>query len=374
MDGSKKKHHKIRAGAVINVLVIVISVCLVAYFFFSEDGLMDLLKSSRSINFLWLLMAVVAQLFNVLMDTVVTFNFIHSRYSYFSLWDALKVCLVGQFYSAITPSSTGGQPMQVYLMSKMNIGAGFGTSCMMQKFIVYQLSSTVFSLLAIVIRFDYFIKTMSTPVMWAFVLIGFLSQLVVTFGLIVVSFNKRLSGLLLRFIAWLMHKLRFIKNPDGKIDSLKKQIDMFHEGNKQLFKVPRLMVSSYLLVFLQILAILSVPYFIYRAFGLDGASPLDMICSQAYVNLASSLIPLPGASGAAELGFSAFFGLFFTAGTLKSAILVWRIITYYGMILFSSPFSYFTKDKRKHDIDAIAQTISGDLHNGRPDCNTNEKE
>lgn len=38
----------------------------------------------------------------------------------------------------------------------MNISAGFGTSCMMQKFIVYQLTSTAFSLIAIVVRFDYF--------------------------------------------------------------------------------------------------------------------------------------------------------------------------------------------------------------------------
>lgn len=362
MDGSKKKrHHRIRAGAVINILVIVISVCLVAYFFFSEEGLMDLLRSSRSIGIFWLLLAVLAQLFNVFMDTLVTFNFIHSRFSYFTLWDALKVCLVGQFYSAITPSSTGGQPMQVYLMSKMNIGAGFGTSCMMQKFIVYQLTSTAFSLIAIVVRFDYFLKTMTTPVLWAFVLIGFLSQMVATFGLIVVSFNEKLSAQLVRFIAWLMKKLRFIKDPEHKADSLRKQIEMFHESNKELFKVPRLMVSSYLLVFLQILAILSVPYFIYRSFqgpGVDGASYIDILCSQAYVNLASSLIPLPGASGAAELGFSAFFGMFFVGGTLKSAILVWRIITYYGMILVSSPFSYFTKDKRKHDIDRLAQEMS----------------
>ena len=359
MDGSKKKRHlKIRAGAVINILVIVISVCLVAYFFFSEEGLMDLLRSSRSINFLWLLMAAVAQMFNVFMDTLVTFNFIHSRYSYLTLWDAFKVCLVGQFYSAITPSSTGGQPMQVYLLSKLNISAGFGTSCMMQKFIVYQLSSTVFSLLAIFVRFDYFLKTMNTPVMWAFVLIGFLSQLVVTFGLIVVSFNEKLSAQLVRFISWVMKKLRFIKNPEKKAQALQGQIDMFHQGNKELFKVPKLMLSSYILVFLQILAILSVPYFIYRAFQLDGASPLDMICSQAYVNLASSLIPLPGSSGAAELGFSAFFGMFFVSGTIKSAILVWRIITYYGMILISSPFSYFTKDKRIHDINQLAQEMS----------------
>lgn len=356
MSSSVKKRRKISGRLIINIFVIVFSICLVGYFFLSENGLMDLLRSSQTISLFWISMAVFAQLFNLLMDTFVTYNFVHLRYKHFSLWDAVKVCLVGQFFSAITPSSTGGQPMQVYLMTKMGINAGYGTSTMMQKFIVYQLTSTAYSILAIALRFDFFIENLDTPGMWIFVLIGFASQLIVTFALIVICFNRYLSTKFVNFLAKLFKKFKY-KKADQKIASLERQINMFHQSNKELLKESRLMVSSFLLVILQLTAILSVPYFIYRAFGLSEASPVDMICCQAFVNVASSLMPLPGASGAAELGFSAFFGVFFTAETIKSAILVWRIITYYGTILLSLPFSYFTKDKKEHEKDLEERMI-----------------
>ncbi|MGN0550861.1 MAG: YbhN family protein [Acutalibacteraceae bacterium] len=353
-----KKTRKISASFILNILVILISVGLIIYFFISENGFIDLIRSDRKIIAGWILMAILAQLTNMFIDSVVTCLFIRVRYKFFSLWDGIKVCLVGQFFSAITPSSTGGQPMQVYLMAKMNIEAGFGTSAMMQKFIIYQLTSTAYSIIAIILRLDYFLSQINTTAMWILVVVGFLSQMVVTFGFVLVSFNKAIARKLLKLLNKILHKIKFIKKPDEKIAFLSEQIDMFYHSNKLFSKNRKLMLTSYLLVILQITAILSVPYFIYRAFDQHSASVIDMICSQAYVNLASSMIPLPGASGAAEIGFSAFFGMFFAPETIKSAILVWRIITYYGTILMCAPFSHFTKDKRLRDAEKeiIAQS------------------
>ena len=59
----------------------------------------------------------------------------------------------------------------------------------------------------------------------------------------------------------------------------------------------------------------------------------------------SGMIPIPGASGAAELGFTAFFSVFFLHGTLKSAALIWRFINYYLVVFVTAPFAYLSKDK-----------------------------
>ena len=64
-----------------------------------------------------------------------------------------------------------------------------------------------------------------------------------------------------------------------------------------------------------------------------------MLCSQAYVSMVSSLVPLPGGSGAAESSFLVFFQDIFDADKMKSAILLWRTITYYGTIAFTAPFA-----------------------------------
>lgn len=328
--------------------VILLSLGLICYFFLSEGGLLDLIKSSRQFDPIWLCSAFLVHIMNMFLDAIVTLNFIRLRYKQFNMWDAVKVACVGSFFSAITPSSTGGQPMQVYLMAKKHIDVGYSTSAMLQKFLVFQIVSTLYSVLIIIFRFGFFVDSINNPVLWVFVSFGFVSQVLVTAGFLVISFSKRLTQKLLNFLSKILHMLKFVKEPDKKIASLEAQVDLFHESNRAFFKEKKLMVSSYILIGLQILCILSVPYFIYRGFSLNGTSAFDMICSQSFVQLASAMMPLPGATGAAELGFNVFFAASF-GETVKSATLVWRIITYYGTILICAPFSYLTKDKDSED-------------------------
>lgn len=68
-----------------------------------------------------------------------------------------------------------------------------------------------------------------------------------------------------------------------------------------------------------------------------------MITAQAFVTMVSSFMPLPGGSGAAEGSFYVFFKIFFMENTIKSAILIWRIITYFLNIVIFAPFSNVNK-------------------------------
>ncbi len=334
---------KISFAVVFNIIVIALSIGLITYFCVSEDGLIDLISSDISLNALWVVLAVLCQLGNMFIDSVVTYMYIKGDYSSFTFLDGVKSSCVGSFFSAITPSSTGGQPMQVIFMANKKIDAGFATSCMTQKFVVFQITSTAFSVFALIFKFDFFISHVNTPVLWAFVIAGFFSQVVVTGLFIFISFNRRFSNWVVRVCSKLIRKIKLIKNPEKYIKSITDQVEVFHDGNKALMSKPKLMVKSYLLVFVQVLLMMLVPYCIYRAFGLNGASPVDMVCSQAFVTLASAMIPLPGATGAAELAFSVFYKMFYGSAILKSALLLWRVITYYGVILICAPFSILTK-------------------------------
>lgn len=338
---------KINWTLIFNIIVIALSIGLITYFCISDDGLLDLLSSDISLNAVWIIMAVLCQLGNMFIDSIVTYLYIRKQYKYFTVLDAIKCACVGSFFSAVTPSSTGGQPMQVLFLSKQKIDPGYTSSCMLQKFLVYQITSTVFSVSALIFRFDFFVANVNTPILWLFIIAGFFSQVVITTGMMIVSLNRRLSGWLVKVTDKLLHKIKFVKNPDKYTKMLAEQVDAFHKGNKELMSNPKLMAVSFGLVFVQVIFILIVPYCIYRGFSLNGVSPVDMVCSQAFVNLASSMIPLPGATGAAELAFSVFYNMFFGVAVLKSALLVWRVITYYGVILFCAPFSLLTKNKNE---------------------------
>ena len=348
---------KINFTLIFNIVVIAISVSLVAYFCFSEDGLADLIRSNVRMDIFWIFMAVVCQLSNMFIDSVITWLYLRRGSQPFSLLDGIKNSCVGSFYSCITPSSTGGQPMQIVFLSKKHIDIGFAMSCMTQKFLVFQITTTLVSVTTLIVKFDFFVKLVDNPILWVFVLLGFLSQVTVTSGFLIVSFSTRLSRWLLKVTGAILKRLKFVKDPQGKIDHLTKQVEMFHSENKALLKQPKLLLISYILIFIQIMIILAVPYCIYRSFCINDASLTDMMFSQSFVNLASSLVPLPGATGAAELSFSVFYNRFFGKNILKSALLLWRTITYYFVIIICFPFSMLTKTQK---TDASAEEQNGE--------------
>lgn len=360
---AEKKHKRFRISGklIFNIIVLGITFYLITYFCVSENGMIDLLSSSDGFKWGWIIVGIIVFYMNIIIDTVVTQILLRTQYPQFRFIDSLKVALVGVFFGAVTPSNTGGQPMQLYLLSKMNVGVGFGSACMTQKFVYYQIVTGVFSVLAIIIKFDFFKSAFTNIWSTLFIVLGFLTQTIVTALFLVISFSPRITGKIIGLADKIIHKLKFIKNPDKKIKTIKEQVEIFHTGNKLLYENKKRMILLYSLVALQVIAILSVPYFVYLSFDMHSIAIannqiplnfLDAVCIQSFVLFTSNLVPLPGASGGAELAFTMYFGPFFIVGQakkIKPAILLWRFITYYGAILVSAPFSYLTKGKRLDD-------------------------
>ncbi len=339
------KKQRISFKLIFNILVIGLCLGIAAYFFFSKDGLNDLLHSNQNVLWHWIIVAIASQLIYMLIETIVIYIFIKEKYPNFSFLDAVKVALTGLFWSAVTPSSTGGQPMQIYLLYSMKIEVGYGTSRLVQKFLVYQVVLTTISIISVILNFRQILESKNVAILIILLAFGFISQIAVTLMICLFSFSPKLSRKVIMFIAKILSKVKIVKNLNEKLDNIDKQLDTFHNSNKDIFKKPKLFIPAIVLTFIQFIAMFLVSYFIYLALVPNStAGPVTLITSQAFVNLMSGMIPIPGASGAAEIGFTAFFGPLFL-GTLKSATLIWRTINYYGVVFFTAPFAYITKDK-----------------------------
>lgn len=334
---------------IFNACVIGLCLGIVLYFFFSKDGLNDLIHSDTTVIWYWIAAAVGAQLVFMLCEAIVIYAFIHDDYKNFKFIDSVRVAFTGLFWSAVTPSSTGGQPMQVYLMhSTRQVSIGYGTSRLIQKFMVYQVVLTVISLTAVLCNIPFIMESSKRiPMLVPLLMFGFATQIGVTAIFLLFSFSPKLSRKLINLLTKILNKLKFIKNVDEKIKEVEKQLEEFHTSNKDIYKKPKLLTIAFIFTFIEFIALFIIPYFIFRSFGFDFASPFQLISSQAFVNLMSGMVPIPGASGAAELGFTVFFGSYFIRGTLKSAALIWRVINYYGVIALTGPFSFISKNKKE---------------------------
>lgn len=329
---------KISGKALFNIISLTVPIGLVIYFFMSENGLMDLSEKVTTFNWFWILIGVMFQFGNVAIDAYVLFRFTNNYDKNYTLTKAIKATVVGQFYSVITPGAVGGQPMQIYCMRKQNVDMGVASSSLIQKFLVYQTTITVYSLVASLCNLDLFQGDLSR-IMFTLAIFGFVSHAVVIVVLYMFSFKRKWTESLIRAIFKFLSKIKIIKNPEEKSKNITNQLDFFHKSNINLYKNKKMLVITCLLTILQLTLIFAIPYAIYRAFNFRGAKPFDMITGQAFVTMVSSFMPLPGGSGAAEGSFYIFFSMFFTQDTIKSAILIWRIIGYFLNIIVFAPFA-----------------------------------
>ena len=340
---------KINWKLIFNILSLLVPIGLVIYFLTSEQGLIDLMENASKMNLWWTGAGVLCQFLNITVDAIVLYLIIHNYEKKYTFKQAIKATVIGQFYSVITPGAVGGQPMQLYCMSKQGVDGGVASSCLLQKFLVYQTTITFYSLIAMLCNMSLFYGDLKN-LMLSLALFGFLSHLVVVVFMFIFSFNKKLASSIINFFFRLLTRIKIIKDPEEKKEKLEEQMEFFHESNSKLYENKKLLVASCALTVLQLTFLFSIPYMIYRSFNLIGANPADMITAQAFVTMVSSFMPLPGGSGAAEGSFYVFFKLFFTENIIKSAILIWRIITYFMNVIIFAPFANVSKISKNKEV------------------------
>ena len=94
-----------------------------------------------------------------------------------------------------------------------------------------------------------------------------------------------------------------------------------------------------MLTVLQLTVYFLIPFCVCLALGVF-INPLEAIAASACVLMVSSFVPLPGAAGGAEGSFLVFFGMFLTDGSKTgTAILLWRLITFYLTIVIGMFFA-----------------------------------
>ncbi|GHU69670.1 hypothetical protein AGMMS49992_00740 [Clostridia bacterium] len=248
-----------------------------------------------------------------------------------SMIGALRVTLVGLFYAGITPAATGGQPMQVYELTKRSIPASVGTSAV-------AVETAGFQFLLVLLTTGMWVvhgrTAMSLLTLTRWVLtVGLLLNLVWTGFLVLVLAKGTWIAKPVEAILRFLGRIRVLRNPDRNVEGLRKYVGEYEQIAQQLFKRPALMIASAALSCGQVLCYMSMVYFVYRGFGWSTVSYGVIVTIQMLMYLCASMIPTPGASGAQEGSFYLFLGKIFPESSVFPAMLVWRFFTYYLTLL-----------------------------------------
>ena len=245
---------------------------------------------------------------------------------------SIKYGLVGFFFSSVTPSASGGQPMQVYYMSKDKINLSHGTLALLIEVASYQLVNISLGILAFLYSFD-FIKTLSLGVK-ILIAVGTFLNIVAFICILLALFSKKVVFLIMNLIVKLLFKLKIKKAEKFKIKVLK-EIEIYHSSSTYITQNKKLMIKIIITTTIQMVALHSITFFIYCAFGMEGFSYLTVLSLQAVLFIAASSIPLPGAVGVSEGAFMSLFSKIFPVNILGSAMVLSRGISFYLFVLIS---------------------------------------
>ena len=317
----------------LNFIILFIITALVLYFSLKDDYEMIVYQIFH-MNVIYLLLAfslvILYWLFKAITLKKLVCRFNHG----YTLKKAMRLVVETNFFHAVTPFSSGGQPYEIYSLTKNNIKVTDATNISIQNFIVYQIALVLLGIISLIV--NHFCNLFaSTILLQKLVALGFFINTFVIIILFVVTFGRKLNHKIVDLSIHLLYKLKIVKNEDKLLQKSDSYLSEFHSGAKVLLKDKENFIILIVLQFISLCCLYLVPIFLlYGTGNYDAFTPVDAIVTSAYVMLIGSFVPIPGGTGGLEYGFIAFYSNFITGSSVKAIMLVWRFITYYfGMII-----------------------------------------
>ncbi len=322
---------KINWKKVMSLLLVVLSIVVVLWIAFSNNDLENAWDALGKMNPIWTFGIFCCWFIYMFADAFCYWVFFRSEGYRISLGRCVTAGLIGFYYSNITPTSAGGQPMLVNSLRKAGIPVGYGTTAATIRFICNQFAVTFLSLVFWMANRD-FVNAQLGDSVW-FIRIGWIINFSGIPLVLLAAFRRSLIQRIALFFIDLLVKIHLIKNREAAVASVTNVLDTYHAGMKELLHRPGRILIQALGAACGIMGLIGSIYFVYHAFGYSATPWYHLITLSFALYISACYTPLPGASGAQEGGFLLYFRNIFPGEIIGLALLVWRFFTYYMFLL-----------------------------------------
>lgn len=293
------------------------------YVIYKELNGQDILSILKSANIGWILLAVCAMALYAIADGINISRCLKLAGYKISFAQMMKYSFAGFFFSSITPSSTGGQPGQLYFMAKDKLKVSHSAFTLLCALLSFQCAAVFLGIVGVIFSHGDIFKLQGR---FAYVFpIGFALNLAIIVGLFCVLFTRRIAGFFAEIGLKLM-KIRGIK-PGDKFRFLRsfasyRRAATLLKLNKTVF------LKMFLTSFVQLILFHSVTFFCAHAIGCSGLDWFTVLRTQASLFISVSSLPLPGAAGVTEYGYALFYSGLIPTELLGSVMLLSRFCAF----------------------------------------------
>ena len=327
---------KSRKKIIFNGVFLAVVFALTVYGVFHGEDLSSMMDAIHRADKRWLVPGIALVAFFIWGESIIIWYMMRSSGICLKKRTCFLFSSVGFFFSCITQSASGGQPMQIYYMKKEKISIPVSTVILMIVTITYKLVLVVIGV-GIAIFGRGFLHKYLEGILPVFYLGLALNIFCVTFMTILV-FHPLLAKAILVKGMKLLERLHLMKKKEGRLKKLEDSMDTYRNTAAYLKNNPFVIVKVIGITFIQRMALFAVTWFVYQAFGLHGTGFWEILFLQAVISVSVDMLPLPGGMGISETLFLNIFSPVF-GGLLLPGMVLSRGLGYYGELLISAVFT-----------------------------------
>ena len=201
------------------------------------------------------------------------------------------------YFSAITPSGTGGQPAIIFFMMKDGIPGAVITATLVINFIAFNVGLLFFGVVGFLLAPNVFMNY--SPMCKAFIIAGFVIFLTLfILGVLMIRKRELIFRLAMKLIGFL-HKIHLVKRQERIQKKLEKVMEEYKTCVNVVAGHKGMWFNACLMNILQRFVQIVVTVFSYRALG--GMSPIrELFSTQCFATIGATCIPIPGAIGISD--------------------------------------------------------------------------
>lgn len=340
-----------------NSILFIALIAITFFILFKDNSISNILESLRSVNIIYVFLGILCMFLFICCEGI-NIRRMLKLFSYnISIFRGLKYSFVGFFFSSITPSASGGQPMQVYYMKKDGIKFSHSSLILLIELASFQFATITIAIISFMLNYD-FIVNLNTAIK-ALIFIGISSNCIIFCFILVAIFSKSFINKVIGLFLKIVSKIKFID--ENKIKQIvEKEVKQYQDGAIFISNNKKTVIKVVLTTFAQLSFMYSITFCVYKAFNLSSFSFFTIFSIQSILFIAVSAIPLPGAVGSSESSFLTLFKTLFPSTSLSSAMLLSRGISFYLFVIISGLIVFLIKISRKKEDENSIRKYSND--------------
>ena len=299
---------------------------------FDKNSLSTIIDNIKKINIIYILICLLIIFLYFLIQSIYTKSILKALKKNITIKKGLFYSLVEFYFSGITPSSTGGQPVQLYYMTKDKIPMRKSYITLMLSTIYFKLIILILGIITLIFKNEYIFN--HSVVYIIFFILGLIVDSLVVVGCLLLLYKQNFIKEILNFILKICNKTKFLSKKTKNFDvadTLKKYKDelKFINSNKKI------VIINFILTIIQRLLLFSIAFIIYKSLGFNKYSYFDLLAIQISVQVAIEALPLPGGAGLSEKMFHDIFITVFGITFADIGMLLTRTFSFYIPLLVS---------------------------------------